>query len=195
MNNGTISEAVRVLKRGGVIALPTETTYGLACDPRNAKAVAKIFKIKGRNERKPLQLIASTFRQVEQLAALTQSERRLAKAHWPGPLTLLVRLKTGQKFPSRVNPKRIIGIRVTSSTLTRKLIQAYGYPIAATSANRSGSSPAFSKRGVERAFLKSVHRPDFILDGRALPRRKPSTVVRVKKDGVIEVLRRGSIRL
>ncbi len=190
-----IRAAVDTLKQGGVIALPTETTYGLACDPRNENAVKKIFDIKGRLEQKPLQLIASDFLQVNELALLTVQEELLAKKYWPGPLTMLVRLKSGVKLAKQVSPKSVIGIRVTSSVTAKAVARAFGHPIAATSANRSGSLPAFSGRGVIRAFQAFPIKPDFILDAGSIPRHAPSTVVRVQLHGEVEIMRQGSIRV
>jgi L-threonylcarbamoyladenylate synthase len=181
-----IREAVRVLKRGGVVALPTETTYGLACDPRNAKAVAKIFKIKGRDRKKRLLLVASSMQQVKKVVKITGVSLGLAHRHWPGPLTLVLPAKKG---------KEEIAIRVTSSPIASEVARLFGSPIVATSANRSGKPECRSATAVARAFSKQKIQPDFILDGGMLPRRKPSTVAKIGKDGVIEMLRRGSIRL
>jgi L-threonylcarbamoyladenylate synthase len=187
--------AVKTLRLGGVIALATETTYGLACDPRNAKAVNRIFQIKGRVESKPLQLIAGTLAQVNRLAQLTKEEKCLGDTYWPGALTLLVKLRSTIKLAPRVSPRRVIGVRISSDEFVRSLANAFGHPIAATSANRSGEIPAFSGSGVIKAFTKFRAQPDLILDAGRIPRRKPSTVARVKKDGRIEILREGSIRL
>ena len=190
-----IKAAVKVLRRGGVIAFPTETVYGLGCDPRNEKAVKKIFQIKGRVESKPLQLIAGSRAQVDRLASMTKMEKELGEKHWPGPLTLLVGLRNGKKLAKQINPKRIIGIRVSSSEFARSLAVAFGHPVAATSANRSGSAPASSGRGVVHAFAEFPVKPDLLLDVGAIPRRKPSTVARVLPSGIVEVIRQGSIRL
>ncbi len=190
-----IREAVRVLKHGGVIALPTETVYGLACDPWNAAAIRKIFRIKGRAETKPLQLIAGSFAQASKLADMSSDEHQLARSYWPGPLTLLIHLRNGITFPSRVNPKRIIGIRVTPDAVAKRIVLAFGHPIAATSANRSGQNPASSGRAVVRAFRDFAVQPDLLIDAGALPRRKPSTVARVLPNGRVEILREGAIRL
>lgn len=189
-----IRAACLVLQKGGVIAFPTETTYGLGCDPRNARAVKEIFQIKGRVETKPLQLIAGSLAQVQRLAVMTAAEKRLASRYWPGPLTLLLRLRQEMNIAKQVSPKHIIGIRVSSSECVRDLVRAFGHPIAATSANRSGSTPAFSGRGVVRAFAEFPHAPDLVLDRGALPRRKSSTVARVREDGEIEILRQGAVR-
>ncbi|MEN9558015.1 MAG: hypothetical protein RL141_384 [Candidatus Parcubacteria bacterium] len=190
-----IAAAVRVLRRGGVVAIPTETTYGLACDPRNAAAVRKIFRIKGRDDQKPLQLIAGSTAQVAALATLDRYTKPLTARHWPGPLTLLLPLRKGMRLAPQVSPGRMVGIRVSSSPIASALARAFRHPLAATSANKSGSIPAFSGRGVIRAFEEGGMKPDLLLDAGALPRRAPSTVARVHPDGRIEILRRGSIRL
>jgi L-threonylcarbamoyladenylate synthase len=189
-----IREAVRALKRGEVIAFPTETTYGLGCDPRNAAAIRRIYRIKGRDDGKPLQLIAGSFAQVRRLATLDGGVMKLVRKHWPGPLTLLLPLRKSVKLPSKINPKRTIGIRVTSSTFVRDLALKFGAPIAATSANKSGQPAASSGRSAVRAFAIG-ERPDLLIDIGALPKRRPSTVARVKDDGTVEVLRQGPVRI
>ncbi len=185
-----IIEAVAVLKQGGVIAIPTETVYGLACDPKNPKAVKKIFAIKGRKEDKPLQLIASSMTQVNPLVILNPHESKAVKKYWPGPLTLLLRLKSGVKLAPHVSPNQTIGIRVTSSTIAQAVAKGLGHPIAATSANRSGSSPAVSGLGVARAFKNYENKPDFILDIGAIPKNLPTTVASIAENGEATVYRR-----
>lgn len=186
MNKEQHVEALRVLHRGGVIAFPTETSYGLGCDPRNPKAVAAIYKIKGRDRKKPLLLVAASMAQVKKVVKMNDVSLALAKRHWPGPLTLVLPAKNGKKE---------IAIRVTSSSVAAALAESFGYPIVATSANRSGEKEARSGRAVARAFADQKNKPDYILDAGALPRRKPSTVVRVRQNGTIEVLRPGKIKV
>lgn len=181
-----IAEAVRVLKRGGVIAYPTETTYGLGCDPRNAKAIARIYRMKGREKKKPFLLVASSEMQVRKVARLEGATRALANRYWPGPLTLVL---------PRVNGKGKIAIRVSSSPYVQSLCRAFGYPIVSTSANRSGEPECRSGRAVRRVFAAQKEKPDGILDTGALPRRKPSTIARVHSDGSVKILRQGAVRL
>ena len=194
-----VREAVRALRRGDVIAFPTETTYGLGCDPRNAKAVARIFRIKDRMKAKSLPLVAASVAQIRRVATLSSDASRLASCHWPGPLTLVLPVRRRGEVTSPL-PKSIalhgeVAIRVSSSTFVRAVCQAYGFPIVATSANQSGEPECRSGRAVVRAFQSETYRPDFIIDAGALPRRKPSTVARVREDGSVEVLRQGAIRL
>jgi L-threonylcarbamoyladenylate synthase len=190
-----IKAAVQILKTGGVIAIPTETVYGLACDPRNENAVKKIFAIKGRDDGKPLQLIASSFDQVYELSDLSPAELQIAEQYWPGPLTLLISLKNDVKLAPQVCPNQTIGIRVTSSDIASAIVEAYGHPIAATSANRSGTDPAISGQEVQEAFKKFEHKPDCILDVGVINKNPPTTVASITKDGKAVIHREGSIQL
>lgn len=186
--------AVSALKRGEVIAFPTETVYGIGCDPMNTKAVNRIFTIKGRDEGKPVQLIAGSVQQVKKLAEIDAANQSVMKKYWPGPLTLLLSLKKGVKLAPRVSPKRTIGVRVSGDAFMRELALTFGRPVAATSANRSGDPPATSGRGVVKAFQKEP-KPDLLLDFGAAPKRKPTTVARINKDGTVEILRQGGVRI
>lgn len=186
--------ALLALRRGEVIAFPTETVYGIGCDPMNTKAVNRIFTIKGRNERKPVQLIAGSIGQVKKLADIDAANASVMKKYWPGALTILLPLKKGMRLAPRVSPKRTIGVRVSGDAFMRKLALKLGRPIAATSANRSGSPPATSGRGVMKAFSEDP-KPDLLLDFGATPKRKPTTVARISKKGQVRIFRQGSIRL
>ncbi len=190
-----IKKAVQALNSGGIIAIPTETVYGFACDPRNFEAVKKIFVIKGRDDNKPLQLIASSFNQVQALADLTKSELKIAQKYWPGPLTLLVKLKSDIKLAPQTCPNQIIGIRVTSSAITKAVIESFGYPIATTSANRSGMPPAISGLSIACSFQKHEQKLDYILDIGEIDKNLPSTVASIAKNGKVKIYRQGAIKL
>lgn len=190
-----IRAAVRVLKRGGVIAFPTETTYGLGCDPRSARAVSSIFKIKGRDQKKALLLVASSVADVKKVAEHAGPSKKLAARHWPGPLTLVLPARASARLAKGVASKKDIAVRVSSSLFVRALVRAYGFPIIATSANRAGEPDCRSGQAVTRVFSSQAHKPDLILDGGRLPHRAPSTVARVHTDGRVDVLRRGAVRL
>lgn len=193
--SGAIRDACRVLRAGGVIAYPTETVYGLGCDPRDEKAVARIFRMKGREKRKPLLLVASSFAQVRRVAIVRGPALRLAKRHWPGPLTLVLPVRRGARLARAVVRDGNVAIRVSSSPVVRAIAHRFGFPIVSTSANRSGELECRSGRAVRRLFERMRQGPDVIVDGGTLPRRKPSTVARVAQDGTVEVLRRGAVRI
>ncbi|HWQ99498.1 MAG TPA: L-threonylcarbamoyladenylate synthase, partial [Candidatus Methylomirabilis sp.] len=167
-----VHQAVCVLRRGGVIAFPTETTYGLGCDPRNTKAVARIFRIKGRPLLKALPLVVSSVLDVKRVAVLAEPAARLARRYWPGPLTLVLPVRRGQRFHHLVAPNNEVAIRVSSSPFVRALVRAYGFPIVATSANRSGQPECRSGRSVVRVFQDAKMKPGIVIDVGPLPRRR-----------------------
>jgi L-threonylcarbamoyladenylate synthase len=193
--HAALRAAVRVLRQGGVIAFPTETTYGLGCDPRNARAVARVFRIKGRDRSKPLLLVADTVARVQKVAVLNAVSRRIGRRHWPGPLTLVLPVRSGTRLQKGVTPKGDVAVRVSSSRIVRKLVAAYGFPIIATSANQSDMPDCRSGRAVRQAFMQTLEQPDLLLDVGALPRRAPSTVAKILSDGTAQVFRTGAVRL
>jgi len=183
MKHNQIKSAIEFLQQGKVIAFPTETVYGLGCDPRDAKAVKQIVRLKGRPKDKSLLLVASSFAQVREVAVLRGPALTLAKKYWPGPLSLILPAK---------HKKGTVGIRISSSPIVQKLTRGFGFPIIATSANRSGEEPARSTEEVLKIFGKRI---PFVINGGKLIKRKSSTLVRCHDDGTIEIRRQGAIRL
>lgn len=184
-----IFQAVSALNRGCVIAFPTETTYGLGCDPCNTQAVERIFTMKGRDSHKPLLLVAGSWEQVERVAHLSRAAKRLAEKYWPGPLTLVLPVRAEAGLANGVAPQGEVAVRFSSSPVVQKLVWTFGSAVVATSANRSGEPDSRSAEDV-RAYNLDV---DYIIDGGRLEESLPSTVARVKEDGVIEIIRRGAI--
>jgi len=188
----SIAHAAGVLKNGGVIAYPTETAYGLGCDPRNRHAVQEIYRLKGRDRSKPLLLVASSLDQVKRVARIDGQVLRMAKKYWPGPLTLILPLKKPSVLVPGIAAHGEVAIRVSSSPIVQMLTRTFGFPIVSTSANKSGQPEARSARSIREIFGAKIH---FLLDGGALPKRKLSTVARVKPDGSIEIVRAGAVNV
>jgi L-threonylcarbamoyladenylate synthase len=180
-----LAEALSVLKKGGVVAYPTDTAYGLAADPRNRKAMRLIYAIKGREKGKPLPLIAGSFRQAAAFIRLGRPQSALARRHWPGPLTIVAARRAGRGTAA---------VRVPASSVARSLANALGRPVTSTSANISGRPPLYSGTAVRREFSDRRRTPDLLLDAGPLPMRPVSTIVRVQ-NGKIEVLRQGPVKL
>ncbi len=174
-----LKEATDVLRGGGVVVFPTETSYGLAADPSNPKAVRCVYAIKERSRRKPLPFIASSWQAVEKMFTLRGKARALALRYWPGPLTLVLSFKKGRKTGA---------VRVPSSAWARAIAHAAGGLVTSTSANISGESAVYNSRGIARSFAGRDRTPDLFLNAGVLPKRRASTIVRVKND-TIEVLR------
>jgi L-threonylcarbamoyladenylate synthase len=181
--------AVSVLRQGGVIAYPTETVYGFGCDPRNVKALARIFRIKGREKGKPVLLVASSLAQAKRVAQIRGVAATLAKTHWPGPLTLV--LPSLEKIMGRTD----VAIRVSSDPLVQELSRQFRFPVVSTSANRSGEPAARSAKAIVQIFGEGKIAPDLVIDAGTLPKREASTIVRIGDDGKMELLRAGAIRL
>ena len=184
------AEAVRVLSTGGLIIMPTETVYGLAADAGNAEAVAAIFEAKGRPRFNPLIAHVADAMQAEAVALFDPHARALAEAFWPGPLTLVapVRDRAGVCDLARAGLDSV-AVRVPGHPRARALIEAFGRPIVAPSANRSGRpSPTTFADAVEETGLAARA----AIDGGPCAVGVESTVVSVL-DGRVALLRPGSV--
>jgi L-threonylcarbamoyladenylate synthase len=187
--DAAVAQAAAVVARGGVVALPTDTLYGLAADPFDARAVARVFEAKGRADTQPLPLVAADEAQVERcLGALPAPGRRLAARFWPGPLTLLVAAPPSLAPAVTAGTGRV-GVRVPAHDVTRALCRAADRPLTATSANRSGQPATADPDEVARAMGGVV---DLLLDAGRTPGGPPSTIVDVS-EARVRLVREGAI--
>lgn len=184
-----------------VFIFPTETSYGIGCDARDAVAVKKIFAIKGRAATKTMPLIAADKKMVEKFVdarVLRQKEIQHAmELHWPGPLTLVLCVNAYARktlAPGIIAKDGTIAIRVPDHKLARELAKEMGAPIVATSANKAGEPACYSVTAVRRAFKNSKHMPDVIIDEGKIPKRPASTIASYAK-GVWTIIRQGTITL
>lgn len=177
---------VELLDRGGVLAIPTESSYGLAVDPRNRRGVEAVFAIKRRPVDRPLPIVVANREQIEDLGGSFPNDlaRSLASA-WPAPLTLLLPLV--RPLPATAGSHRA-GFRVPDHAGLRDLLTGLGTGLSATSANRSGEAPILDPDQLP-ALLGEADAA--IVDGGRLAGGAPSTVVGVE-GGEIEILRPGS---
>jgi len=157
-----IEQALEVIRRGGVVAFPTETYYGLAVDPFNREAVARLFVLKRRAPDKPILTLVGEREQLPQLAAQVPIVYEpLISAFWPGPLTLIFAARPD--LPAALTGYTgTIGIRISSHPLAARLMAAWGGPLTATSANFSGQPAAASAPEVIAQLGPDV---DYVLDG------------------------------
>jgi len=169
-------EALAVLSRGGLVALPTETVYGLAADAGNGAAVARVFEAKGRPHFNPLIAHVSSLDMARTIAAFDQLSERLAAAFWPGPLTLVLPLLPDAPVHDLVTTGLdTIAIRMPKG-FASGLIARLGRPIAAPSANSSGRISATTAQAVADDLGGKV---DLIVDGGQTPVGVESTIVKV----------------
>ena len=185
-----VDAAAALLRRGGIVAYPTETFYGLGALARDADAVRRLAHAKGRPDGKPLPLVAADVAMVEEVAELGPVGAALAARFWPGPLTLVLPARGG--LPDEITGGTgTVGIRVPGSDIARALCRAAGGPLVSTSANVSGSPPAAR---VEDLAAEVASRLDGVLDGGPAPGGLASTVVAL--DGVsVRLVRAGPVAI
>jgi L-threonylcarbamoyladenylate synthase len=183
-----VPSAVRILKRGGVIAYPTETFYGLGCDATLPKAVQKLFELKGRPADNPIPVLIHSREALPYwVRDVPEGVEALMEKCWPGPLTLVFWAKEGLPGGLLAGTGKI-ALRISSHPLARSLVHGLGLPLTTTSANRSGSPPARSAEEVRNAFQNI----EGIVDGGVLPPSRGSTILDVTVDPP-KILREGEI--
>lgn len=188
-----IAEAARILESGGLVAVPTETVYGLAARADCAEAVARIYAAKGRPDFNPLIVHVRGVHQAGRFAEFSPEARALAAAHWPGPLTLVLPRRADAGLAAAVTAGLpTIALRAPAHPVMQALLERCDFPLAAPSANRSGfispTSPAHVLASLDG-------RIDMVLDGGACLAGVESTIVAVRADGSVEELRPGPIQL
>ena len=184
-----IAKAAEILKAGKLVAFPTDTVYGIGANAFNKDAVERIFTAKGRDSKKPLQVLIADKDDLNFIVE-KQSDtlHRLTEKFFPGALTIVVQAK--EDFPRWVTcGLDIVGVRMPSNPIALEMIKAFGKPIAATSANISGFSDPKNAQQVLEYLDGKV---DFILDGGATPDNVPSTVIDVSVNPP-KILRQGKL--
>lgn len=184
-----IEWAAERLAAGGVIAIPTDTVYGICASLAHEEALERLFEIKERPSERTIPILVSSTEHLKQVAAhLDPDVALLLDRYWPGPLTVVVPAREG--MPKQViGPGRTVGVRMPNHPLAIEVIEKAGGAIACTSANRSGERPARSAYEVAESIGPKL---DLILDGGIAPGGVPSTVVAVEGDE-IRVIREGAI--
>ena len=170
-----IAATIRLLQSGEIVAVPTETVYGLAADAANASAVARIYAAKGRPDFNPLVVHAADIDAASRLVALPEKARVLANAYWPGPLTLVAPRRDDARIAPAVSAGLApLAIRCPAHPATQTLLRESGLALAAPSANRSG---AISPSQASHVAADLGERIPLILDGGACSRGIESTIV------------------
>lgn len=172
LSGNEILEAVKIINKGGLIAFPTDTVYGLAASAFNAKAIQKLFTAKGRDFNKAIAILIGDLSHLDGITSgLTYTAEKLASRFWPGALTLVV--PAHHDLPGILSPTPTIGIRMPDHPFALNLLKATG-PLATTSANISGGENPLTADDVKSNLNDRV---DLIIDGGKCPGGVPSTVV------------------
>ena len=174
-NAAAAADAARVLAAGGLVAFPTETVYGLGADATSGPAVARLYDAKGRPAFNPLIAHVADVADAERLARFDADAARLAKDFWPGPLTLVLPKAAGCPVAELATAGLdTIAVRVPAHKVARDILAAFGKPVVAPSANRSGH---VSPTCAEHVAADLAGRIDLIIDGGATPVGVESTIV------------------
>ena len=172
LESDVCTEAVECLKSGGIVAVPTDTVYGLGADPFNANAVQRLYMLKGRPDGKPIPLVLSSVDDVHRVAQnLPDYFFHLTDRFWPGGLTIIIEAK--DLLPILTAGGNTVGVRIPNNPLLLKILQTFGGPAAITSANLSGEPPATSPQEIGEELASRI---DMIVDGGKTPGPIPSTV-------------------
>jgi len=181
-----IERASSVVKNGGTVVFPTDTVYGLGCDPRNPQAVKSVYRIKGRNESKYLPILGFSVDEISKIAFFDELSKKIADKFWPGPVTLILQIKDGEIAKS-LNLSNKVAVRVPNHPCALALLRECRI-IVGTSANRSGLSPC----GDANEIANKLEGYDVLLDGGKISEPVESTIVEVN-DNQLKILRSGKI--
>jgi L-threonylcarbamoyladenylate synthase len=192
-----ITACVHALKQGKVMAYPTDTSYGLAVDATNLKAIKRLYKIKERGFNQPVHVVVPSVTYAKKTAKWNQTAEKLITKFWPGPLTLVLELRSKGQALSVLSAKTdTVGVRYPNNNIALDLAKHFKKPITTTSANPSahlsGGFDSYSADDVIAQFKSKKYRPDIIINAGKLPKRKPSTLVKINNNQ-IKILREGAI--
>lgn len=188
-----IEQAIAILRRGGVVAFPTDTVYGYAASLQHPAAISRVYTIKGRPEAKAIPILLSTSQALPEVAAnISSATQRFADRWWPGALTLIVAAKPtlpAETITRDATGNETVALRVPASDAAIRIIAGAGGALAVTSANRSGDPPALAANDIPRQGPSS---PDFVVDGGVCPLGMPSTIASVT-GSALRIFREGAI--
>jgi len=185
-----IRKAAKLVKNGGLVVYPTDTVYGLGCDPFCLRAVKRVFKVKGERKEKPLPILASDIECIEKIAYINEKVRKIAEKHWPGPLTLVVRKKA--TLPNIVTcGSTSVGVRIPNHTVAIQLINFCNGLLVGTSANKTGEKPPKTAQEATKQLGKQV---EVVLDAGPTPLGQESSIVDLTSEKP-QLLREGPIKL
>lgn len=195
----SLNAAAQCLLSGGIVCHPTETCYGLACDLTNHRAVEHLFTLKRRPADKPVSALFSSLEDAKQYVEWNDAAESLAH-YFPGALTIILPLRAAAPHLLFPLPRRAahsvtsIGVRVSSHPIAAALVRLAARPVSTTSANVSDQPEPYDRASVLAQFATVDERPDVVLDGGALPRTPPSTIIDCR-DNRLRIVRQGSLRI
>lgn len=181
-----IKETVQIIKNGGIVIFPTDTVYGIGCDPFNEQAVKKIYDIKSRDTSKSLPVLTYSIETAEKIAEFDQFTKKIVKKFWPGPLTVILKV-TDKKIKESLNLENKIAIRVPDHKCTLELLKKCNF-LVGTSANISGNLPHTDPE----ECLKNLKNYDIFVDSGIITSKGESTIIEIENEQ-IKIIREGSL--
>ena len=183
-DNDGIDKATKIINEGGIAIFPTDTVYGIGCNPYNQDAVKKIYEIKSRDFSKPLPVLIYSMEIADKIAFFDEYTKRIAEKFWPGSLTIILKLKDDNlKTTLRLNDK--IALRIPNHNCTLELLKKCNY-IVGTSANISGQ-PSFTD---PTECVENVQNYDVFVDGGIINSKLESTIIEIENNG-FKIIRQG----
>ena len=187
-NEKGIEKTWQVIKKGGIAIFPTDTVYGIGCNPYNINAVKKIYEIKSREKIKSLPVLAYSLDIVKEITCIDSFTEKIIKKYWPGPLTLILKL-TDKKLKKSLKLDKKIAVRIPDSKCTLKLLEKCGL-LVGTSANISGNSSYTNPN----ECIKNIKNYDIFLNGGIITSKGESTIIEIENKE-IKIIREGALKI
>ena len=187
-NEKGIEKTWQVIKKGGIAIFPTDTVYGIGCNPYNINAVKKIYEIKSREKIKSLPVLAYSLDIVKEITCIDSFTEKIIKKYWPGPLTLILKL-TDKKLKKSLKLDKKIAVRIPDSKCTLKLLEKCGL-LVGTSANISGNSSYTNPD----ECIKNIKNYDIFLNGGTITSKGESTIIEIENEK-IKMIREGALKI
>ncbi|HJJ21501.1 MAG: L-threonylcarbamoyladenylate synthase [Crenarchaeota archaeon] len=187
-NEEGIKKTHQIFQKGGIIVFPTDTVYGIGCDPYNQNSIKKIYEIKSREKVKSLPILAYSLDIVKKIVVIDEFTEKIIQKNWPGPLTLILEL-TDEKLKKSLNLQNKIAVRIPDSKCTLKLLEKCKL-IVGTSANISGN---LSYTNPDEC-IKNIKNYDLFLNGGTIRSKGESTIIEVENK-TIKIIREGALKM
>jgi L-threonylcarbamoyladenylate synthase len=187
-NEEGIERTSQIIEKGGIVVFPTDTVYGIGCNPYNPNSVKKIYEIKSRTEIKSLPVLAYSLEIVKEITLIDKFTEKIIKKYWPGPLTLILTL-TDQKLKKSLKLQNKIAVRIPDSKCTLKLLEKCKL-LVGTSANISGNS---SHTNPDEC-IKNIKNYDVFLNGGTITSKGESTIIEIENEE-IKIIREGVLKI
>jgi len=181
-----IETAQQIVKKGGIVIFPTDTVYGVGCDPYNKKSVKKIYDLKSRDFSKPFPILVDSKETAKKIAMFDETSDRITEKFWPGPLTVILKL-TDDKLKKSLNLEEKIAVRVPNNQCVLKLLKKCNF-LVGTSANISNQNSSSDPD----ECLKNMQNFDIFVDGGIIDSKGESTIIEIE-NGKVKIIREGSL--